>query len=361
MKCCRVLEMLSSYIDGILDEQSLELVESHLAECAECNRELEYLRIMLGAASEIEQVQPPVGLKGGIMEAISETDQQCIPVMGMLSTYVDSELSPKQQSLVITHIMECEACAEELAALKDFVEAAASITQLDPPLGLRAIIMTATTGKEVTRIPFGQWLGDLISPRAFRWAGGSVAAALLAIGVMLGISHSPTLVRQARIEQESSNSISSKLTPVQKETSASLEAPVNTQSRENAAPARMHKKHRINREKPVLVAAAPLTKPASSKPSVKPASKGKGPDELGIDTAADMRLAAMEPTEVDVVSEVSSVDKEQAKRKIHEELVKVAVADLVGKENTDEWLKEAKNMATTKNGQNNASLINVKF
>ena len=352
MECNRVIEMLSAYVDGFLDEQSLELVESHLAECAECSRELDYLRIMLGAASEIEQVQVPAGLRAGIMQAVNESERHCTPVAEMLSSYVDSELSPKQRSHVSAHIVKCKACAEELTELKTLVNAAASIDRIDPPLSLRASILAATVGNEnrtqVTRIKFSEWLKDLVSPRYARWAGGSVAAAVLAFGVMLGIPHSPTLVKEARIEQESSNAITSKLTPAVTNTAA--------QSQEKPASANIYKKHRAGREEITVVAAIPAAKSAAVKPTIKPASNGNGPN------VDNVQFTAMEPTEVAVVSEPAVVDKEQSKKKIHEELVKVAVASLVNQENTEAWLKEAKDDALTrKNGHNNASVLNVKF
>ena len=62
MSCQRVLEMLSTYVDGEAQAEDAAFIREHLAGCASCTREIEQLQRtveMLKAASEIE---PPAFL-----------------------------------------------------------------------------------------------------------------------------------------------------------------------------------------------------------------------------------------------------------------------------------------------------------
>lgn len=69
MDCGRIWDQLSLYIDGMLDERSLQAVEKHLAECADCRAELASLKALVGAAQEIQAVEPPSGLRTRIAAA----------------------------------------------------------------------------------------------------------------------------------------------------------------------------------------------------------------------------------------------------------------------------------------------------
>lgn len=77
MDCSRVTERLSFYLDGVLDEHTLELVEAHLSICPHCRQELAFLKIMVEAAGEIESINPPAGLRTRIATAIRE---EAVPV-----------------------------------------------------------------------------------------------------------------------------------------------------------------------------------------------------------------------------------------------------------------------------------------
>ncbi len=72
MDCSRVTERLSFYLDGVLDEHTLELVEAHLSICPHCRQELAFLKMMIEAAGEIESINPPAGLRTRIATAIRE-------------------------------------------------------------------------------------------------------------------------------------------------------------------------------------------------------------------------------------------------------------------------------------------------
>lgn len=97
MDCGRVLDQLSVYIDGMLDERSLEEVEKHLAECEDCRAELESLRMLVGAARELEASEPPVDLRRRIAAATTNGQEAAIKT-GFLVTLREM-LSPRTAAL----------------------------------------------------------------------------------------------------------------------------------------------------------------------------------------------------------------------------------------------------------------------
>jgi len=75
MDCSGIRKKLSLYIDGMLDEQSLEAVEAHLASCEDCRNELAALKEIIQIAGDIETVEPPKRLHNNILQAIAIEQQ----------------------------------------------------------------------------------------------------------------------------------------------------------------------------------------------------------------------------------------------------------------------------------------------
>lgn len=75
MDCGRILDQLSFYIDGALAQRDRLTVERHLAECAECRAELASLKMLVGAARDIEAVDPPASLRSRIAAATTGRQQ----------------------------------------------------------------------------------------------------------------------------------------------------------------------------------------------------------------------------------------------------------------------------------------------
>ncbi|MCL4441245.1 MAG: zf-HC2 domain-containing protein [Firmicutes bacterium] len=70
MHCQEVLEMLSPYLDGVLDPAEHAAVQDHLACCPSCSAELEELRSCLSLLQELPDVAPPAGFRAGLMVKI---------------------------------------------------------------------------------------------------------------------------------------------------------------------------------------------------------------------------------------------------------------------------------------------------
>ncbi|MCE5197618.1 MAG: anti-sigma factor [Armatimonadota bacterium] len=77
MTCREVRDNLSFYLDGMLDERTLEMMEAHIRQCKDCREELASLSAMVQTAGEIMDAEPPAGLKASILAAIHEKEAVC--------------------------------------------------------------------------------------------------------------------------------------------------------------------------------------------------------------------------------------------------------------------------------------------
>ncbi|MGB9620741.1 MAG: zf-HC2 domain-containing protein, partial [Armatimonadota bacterium] len=176
MDCSKATAKLSAYVDGELDEHTLEAVEAHLATCADCQRELAALRALLAASTSVRSLNPPRDLTDRIRESVrraSVQDRRCARVAGLLSAYVDGELSAKQAELVEAHASFCERCAAEIAAIRRISETVRQTALSEPPAELRARIFDAIareparTGRLATA---HRWLINKVRPQLARLA-----------------------------------------------------------------------------------------------------------------------------------------------------------------------------------------------
>lgn len=199
MDCSVVQDKLSLYIDGVLDEGTLEEVENHLTFCEDCRAEFEELRVLLEVAGEIEEIEPPAALNAAIKSSAREAlVPGCAEVLQVLSEYVDGELPESKASPVKRHLAICESCAQEMEMLSRTIAAAAAVEEVEPPLGLRDRIAALTTSvggqkrvsRVLERIAEGMW------PRTVGWAAAAAAVAAVIVGMAINQrpDMSPTVV-----------------------------------------------------------------------------------------------------------------------------------------------------------------------
>ena len=90
MSCQEVLSLLSAYMDGEADPSDSRFVEEHVAECAECSRELSLLRDTARMLATRPEVEPPVGLLEQIEAATTGNPsiwQRLSAAMGSMPAY----------------------------------------------------------------------------------------------------------------------------------------------------------------------------------------------------------------------------------------------------------------------------------
>ncbi|MCX8053224.1 MAG: zf-HC2 domain-containing protein [Armatimonadetes bacterium] len=202
MDCSKAVEKLSAYIDGALDERTLELLEAHFAECPGCRNELAVLRTVVAATRHIELVQPPDNLKRRIQNSIRRAgalNRQCVHIAHLLSAYVDGELPPKQAEKVEAHAKLCERCANEINDIKTLVNASSQVVQVEPPQYLRSRIASAIL-REPIRQSLVTWIGAVVRTQAARLAYAGAAAALGIIALLNLPTQSPRQPARVAIE-----------------------------------------------------------------------------------------------------------------------------------------------------------------
>ncbi len=73
MNCCKVRNRIADYAVGLLSGRAKADIESHLAECPECQAEYRLQEQVMLMIEEVDSLEPPVGLWNGVHNRISAT------------------------------------------------------------------------------------------------------------------------------------------------------------------------------------------------------------------------------------------------------------------------------------------------
>lgn len=371
MECCKVREQLSCYMDKALDEHTLELIEAHLAQCASCRRELTSLTALVEAAAGIENVEPPAELRDSITRSVRKIDREtvsCKEAAGLLSGYIDGELTPSQNYLVMSHVKICEECAREIETLGTIASVAATIEPLDPPADLRVRIADATVLAPPRRTLI-QRLGELVSPPTLGWAGGTAAAVGIAVAVMLALPQPANHNNRQTAQQPQPAPVTARVAPQQVEevpdTVQNTAEPVQPRPVVRAAVRRAMP--RPQKAEPIVAAAVTKSKPNVAKPMPKglitTAESSTTTEEVFLPPVR--RTEASEPAEVAETPEPTPVITAEVQRQEHPALIKVASAPSVTTDsNSEEWSKRIKTQAAMRRRHGDSSgmaVISARF
>lgn len=196
MECQEVLERISPFIDGVLDQETTRAMKAHLANCTSCARELQATLRLLQAAHNVEPVEPPSGLAQAIRSAITtfETEQKrCAAMLPLISAYVDGELPADQARSLEAHASQCENCRKETQAIRLLTNATSAVEPVEPPADLRSRIAAAVAETERTIPVWSRLTGSLANWLTSRAAKVAYATAIAAGIVALFIQfNSPT-------------------------------------------------------------------------------------------------------------------------------------------------------------------------
>lgn len=255
MECNAVQEKLSLYIDGVLDEGTLEEIESHLNSCDDCRIEFKAMKAIVAITGEIEEVEPPAALNAAIKQNVKKARfPVCTEVLQVLSEYVDGRLPDTKAARVRMHISVCPKCEEEMEMLERTVGAVASVGQIEPPSDLRSRIAYATTLKEsgvlsgvLARIVEG------LRPRRLGWAAAGVTAAAAIAGIMMSQPQRSEAPRMAVKPAPSPAREISERTPIIETEKPQKVAVVAPESALKAS---------VNQKRPVMMALNPVQEPA---------------------------------------------------------------------------------------------------
>src|SRR5690606_27891473 len=78
MKCNEIRELLSLYIDRMLDEDQSAGVEEHLSACEECRNEYNEMKEMLELLGQAEMLAVPDAFRFRLKKALKEEKQDMI-------------------------------------------------------------------------------------------------------------------------------------------------------------------------------------------------------------------------------------------------------------------------------------------
>jgi anti-sigma factor (TIGR02949 family) len=358
MDCSNVVETLSFYIDGEIDEHTLEVVESHIERCPACRREYAALSALTQAASSVEAVEPPAGLRERIAQAVMNSKRdarRCARTGELLSAWIDGELGDKQRALVSAHLAECEDCAAGAESLRVLTSIAGSIEQVEPPASLRARIAAAVASEPFQRGILAR-LREALAVGSLRWAGAAAAAGLTAVIAISTFSGPEETAHKAKDPDVSAPAQTAAVVSKPKHQPAVVAAPDRdprqAASRSTSAPVRLGGKPRktvsgIDTASSAAKAAVPLPTFKHSVPR---------PVETEPETQVEAVVADSkpEPEEITVVSEPRSEPEPEPAKPDRPVVTRVATTAFT--EDAKEWLKEIKTEAVMRKGESRGGI-----
>lgn len=126
MRCRLVSEFVDRYLEGSLNSDELQLIDSHVASCAGCRMLLGSLRGEVDLLSREQRERM-------VQEVLRETSGlACARAQELLGERVDGELEPHASELLSLHLHHCQACAELAASLEELKECLSTMAEIEP-------------------------------------------------------------------------------------------------------------------------------------------------------------------------------------------------------------------------------------
>ncbi len=73
MRCARVRDLFSSYLENEMDVPTSVQFEKHLAECNKCQADYDRFTAAVMVLDEVKEVDPPAGLHAAVMAGVEKT------------------------------------------------------------------------------------------------------------------------------------------------------------------------------------------------------------------------------------------------------------------------------------------------
>ncbi len=90
MQCDKVWDLLSVYADGETSTHETTVVEAHIAQCADCARDLQFMQSTHAVLQDVPEVEPPAALRSAILAATVDR----LSLTERLATAVRRTLAP---------------------------------------------------------------------------------------------------------------------------------------------------------------------------------------------------------------------------------------------------------------------------
>lgn len=90
MRCSKAGKYLSPYVDGELGASEVVRLESHLAQCDTCSRELGEIRQLSSLFSNAERFSAPPGLRASVMERVNGPSAKGFPLIPFFTGFAET-------------------------------------------------------------------------------------------------------------------------------------------------------------------------------------------------------------------------------------------------------------------------------
>ena len=299
--------------------------------------------------SALAPVEPPASLRYRIFESVREAraqERRCAQVSGLLSAYVDGELTTKQVGLVEAHVSFCDRCAQELQALRMIVGAAGTVTPIEPPAGLRTRIAAAIADQSGESL-VGSMLRGLrtaLQPVSARWAAGAAVAAL-AVALVISMPQAPKQAGVAPVARKPLAPAPSARVAITPSPAASVRA-LSAKAQETRVayrPATRIEKRRSPSRRVIVAKVLRTTERKLVLHRVKPSPKSDVPTMPATNTADTPTTVSVETKTVEVAAAPPApVTKPEARNPDTRALVKVAFTPIAAFDKAQSMMKQIK-------------------
>ena len=107
----------------------------------------------------------------------------------LISCYVDGELSPNEEAVLMKHIDECSFCRKKLESMKVLSDQVKGLTRLEGDLGERNRLL-ASLHDAIAREPAFKPARSWVSSNRFAWAGATIV--IIVLIALFAIPKTPT-------------------------------------------------------------------------------------------------------------------------------------------------------------------------
>ena len=194
MNCAHCEELMSDYLERILQQAERNAMDSHLQSCAHCKQLLAGMADVLEWGKSFPVHRAPVGLHARIMA--NTPIVTCAFCEERMSDYLDGALGQEDRRALDFHLESCTVCGPLLAGMRNVLEWGKTFPVHEAPAWLPSRIVANTP-----RVERERWVDTIAA--AWKWivdpraAMGVLTATLVLswLGSLAGVSPNWTVVR----------------------------------------------------------------------------------------------------------------------------------------------------------------------
>ena len=156
-------ERIQDWLDGRLAASETGRIEEHLDHCPRCRAEVEGWQAMMGELAGLEEIAPPAGFSGRVLDAMAartaapapaplaarvgawlrglRADPLAHPAPELLQDFVDGALARRRAGAIRGHLSGCATCRAEAQRWAALADGLAALPRLAPSAGFAHAVM----------------------------------------------------------------------------------------------------------------------------------------------------------------------------------------------------------------------------